>query len=217
MNDTVCIIVPHGDDESLGFGGAIQRHVADNDQVYVIFGRAPHNKRTSNQADKIKKAQKILGYKKYFLLDISITDISSNFFVYYNKLESILLEINPNIVYTTFWGDIHQDHKATFEVVNRLIRVWGNFRVEKFLVGEIPSSTDQQPQSYISFNPNYYIPLSEELLNNKIKSLKEYDGEIREYPHPRSELGLVTKSRVRGQECGHEYAEAFLCVRNIQK
>jgi len=41
MTKKVAIIVPHGDDEVLGFGGVIQKHVNNSDDVYLIFARKP--------------------------------------------------------------------------------------------------------------------------------------------------------------------------------
>lgn len=217
MNETVCIIVPHGDDETLGFSAAIQKHVKENDDVYVLFCRKPHNERTKVQFESIKNAQKILQYKKFFSLDISLTDIPNDIFLVYKKIENILLDINPTIVYTTFWGDIHQDHKAVFESVTRIVRTWGKFKIKKFIVGEIPSSTEQRP--YLDsniFHPNYYIKMSQKMLDNKIKALECYYGEMREYPHPRSTRGITSKAECRGQECGSEYAEAYMILKLVE-
>jgi len=43
----IAIIVPHGDDEALGFGGIIQKHLEDNDHITVVTCRAPHDERTA--------------------------------------------------------------------------------------------------------------------------------------------------------------------------
>ena len=95
--------------------------------------------------------------------------------------------------------------------------MWGNLSVKQFYVGEIPSSTDQYPFiSGVSFTPNYYVPLTKEQIATKVKSLYAYGGETNQYPHPRSEKGIVTRAAIRGQECGTEYAEALMCLRYIE-
>lgn len=212
----VAFVVPHGDDESLGFAGAIQKHVEDKDEVTLIFCRAPIDARTQQQFNDIEKAKEVLGYKDVYYLYVTEKEISNESLTLFRKVEAKLLEIQPEIVYTTFWGDIHQDHKFTYESVMRSIRVWGGLKVKQFFVGEIPSSTDQFPTiTGTAFTPNYYVPLTKDQITTKVKSLYAYGGETNQYPHPRSEKGIITRAAIRGQECGCEYAEAFMCLRYI--
>lgn len=214
----VAIVVPHGDDEALGFAGAIQKHVKQGDTVTVIFerGAAPNDTRSERQLDCTKKAKDILKYQNIRYLHIPEITISDNPLILFRALEEALKEINPSIVYTTFWGDNHQDHQITFECVSRLVRVWGGLRVKQFYVGEIVSSTDQAVKiAHNMFLPNYYIKLTLEEFENKINSLLCYDGELMSEPHPRSARGVETLARFRGMECDSDFAEAFMCMRHI--
>jgi LmbE family N-acetylglucosaminyl deacetylase len=216
MNKNVAIIVPHGDDEVLGFGGVIQKHIKNKDEVSVIFTRKPIDERTQIQFNDIDNAKNLLGYHKKYCLGMSEIEMSHEPITLFRRMEKILKLINPEIVYTTFWGDIHQDHKITYEWACRAVRVWGPLNVKQFFVGEIPSSTDQYPTiSGISFTPNYYVPLTEDELKIKIDALECYGTETCKYPHPRSRKGIISKSEIRGQECGNEYAESFINLRYI--
>jgi LmbE family N-acetylglucosaminyl deacetylase len=219
MNKThnnVCIIVPHGDDEVLGFGGVIQKHLNKDDTVHVIFARKPIDERTSKQFENISDAKKVLGYQKMYCLGMSEADMVNDQLVFFRRLESILKIINPDIVYTTFYNDIHQDHRIVFDWVCRAVRVWGPLNVKQFFVGEIPSSTDQYPSiSNRGFTPNYYVELEKKELDIKVKALECYVTELMDYPHPRSAKGLFDKASIRGLECGNIYAEAFMCLRYI--
>ena len=213
----IAFVVPHGDDEALGFGGAIQKHVSQKDEVTVIFCRAPIDTRTQKQFNDIEKAKSVLGYQHSIYLYVTEKEISNEPLTLFRKIEKALCDVDPDIVYTMFWGDIHQDHKFTYECVMRSVRVWGGLRVKQFYVGETPSSTDQFPTiTGICFTPNYYVPLTKEQIATKVKALYAYGGETNEYPHPRSEKGVVTRAAIRGQECGTEYAEAFMCLRYIE-
>jgi LmbE family N-acetylglucosaminyl deacetylase len=213
----IAFVVPHGDDEALAFGGVIQKHVANKDNVTVIFCRAPIDNRTQEQFNDIEKAKLVLNYSNVHYLYVTEREISNEPLLLFRKVEAKLIEIRPDIVYTTFWGDIHQDHKYTYESVMRSVRVWGGLNVKQFYVGEIPSSTDQYPTiTGVSFTPNYYVPLTKEQIATKVKALYAYGGETNQYPHPRSEKGIVTRAAIRGQECGVEYAEAFMCLRYIE-
>lgn len=216
MSKKVAIVVPHGDDEVLGFGGVIQKHVDSGDSVEIVFCRRAIDGRTSQQINDISKAHSLLKYDFYHNLGMSEVEMSHEPITLFRKLEDILLKINPEIVYTTFWGDIHQDHKITFDWVCRAVRPHGPLNVKQFYVGEIPSSTDQRP--YIigdTFKPNHYVRLTKEEVEVKIKALDCYGTEVNEYPHPRSAGGIFAIALIRGLECNSHYAEAFMCLRNI--
>ena len=121
--NTVAVVVPHGDDESLGFAGAIQKHVSWGDSVHVVFCRGPQDERTTQQYHSIAESQKVLNYEKYHCLFVTEAEISNEPLKLFKKIEQSLLGINPDIVYTTFWGDIHQDHHITYDCVRRAVRV----------------------------------------------------------------------------------------------
>lgn len=216
MSRTMAIVVPHGDDEVLGFGGTIQRHVASGNIIHVVFARKPIDERTTIQHESIAEAKKMLGYQYSHFLGMTELEMSHYPIDFFRRLEFTLKEINPESVYTTFYGDIHQDHKITFDWVCRAVRIWGPLNVKRFFVGEIPSSTDQYPTTTgLSFNPNYYVRLTEEEVKIKADALACYTSEICNYPHPRSAAGITSKAAIRGQESGAHFAEAFMCLRNI--
>lgn len=212
----VCVIVPHADDETLGFGGAIQYHIAQNDTVSVIICRKPHDERTQQQINDSKVALNILGVKNVFFLNVTEVEISNTPLKLFRDLEAQLQHIRPAVIYTTFWGDNHQDHKILFDCVARAARIHGPLCVKRLLVGEIPSSTDQSPKTPSNmFTPNTYIRITYEQLHNKITAMEAYTTESRQSPHPRSADYLACLARTRGIESGSKYAEAFMLVRDI--
>lgn len=212
----VCVIVPHADDETLGFGGAIQYHVNKGDFVTIVICRGPHDERTKAQIECSKTAFKILGAQRSCFLHHTETDISNTPLHFFRSVEKCLQDIKPSVVYTTFAGDIHQDHRILFDCVARAVRVHGPLKVRKFLTGEIPSSTDQACKGISKqFVPNYYIPISSKYLHNKITAMEAYTTESRPAPHPRSPEYIACLAQMRGIECGSSYAEAFMLLREI--
>jgi len=216
--DRVCVIVPHGDDEVIGFAAAIQKHVAKKDHVSVVFvrGANSNDSRSEMQIQHTLLAKKILEYHNIKYLHIPKSTISDNPLIAYCVLEAALLELQPNIVYTTFWGDSHQDHQIIYDCVSRLVRVWGGLKVEQFYVGEIASSTDQSIKlTHNMFAPNYYLKMSKAEFQKKMQSFSCYSGEIMKEPHPRSVQGLEILARSRGMECNSDFAEAYMSLRTI--
>ena len=79
---------------------------------------------------------------------------------------------------------------------------------------EILSSTEWSHKSTKSFNPNYFVDISK-TINLKLKALKIYHKELRNFPHPRSILGVKILSKYRGMMSGLKEAEGFYIKRKI--
>ena len=215
----ILIIVPHPDDEVLGFGGIIQKHTEKNDNVLVQFiieikNRKPKDQiGLENQIDQSIIVGKKLGYNSK-VYEVKLND--ENFSQNVRYVSNIIEDFKPDILYSVFGGDNHQDHEYIFKIIRVATRVWSNFLIKKIYLGEILSSTDQSPKlPQFAFIPTYYVPLTKKQVEMKIECMKDYEEEVRNWPHPRSEKGIINKAESRGSECGYEYAEAFITLRNI--
>jgi LmbE family N-acetylglucosaminyl deacetylase len=210
----VMIIVPHPDDEILGFGGVIQRHVAAGDVVQVHYLSYSYELRQKTQFQQTAVAAQKFGFTAHIyqteLIDRTLLDC-----VVY--LEKAIQEFKPDILYTVFPGDNHQDHEFLFKVIRIAARPLMKFLVKKIYLGEILSSTDQAPRlPQHAFIPNYYVGLTKEQMDKKLQGLEAYPEELREWPHPRSAKGVTVLAEKRGSECCQFYAEAFMVLRDIQ-
>ena len=214
--EKILILVPHGDDEVLGFGGAISKHVRKGDIVDVGFLKSRYNDRTTEQEHDIERAAKILGYNNFHKLDIISRD-GLNFSAHnLHKVEEFVEKITPDILYIPHIGDVHQDHHTTIDFARIATRIHSRGKVSKVLSGEIISSSGNAFFLNKFFTPQYYIRIEEEDLIKKQKALECYSREIRPYPHPRSSEGIKIYAQMRGMECGVMYAEAFECLRYIE-
>ena len=107
------------------------------------------------------------------------------------------------------------DHRRIHECVITACRPIPNQRVTKILSFEIVSSTEwQSPFSHPTFSPNYYVDVTSQK-NKKLSALKEYDSEMRDWPHARSLKAIESLLNLRGSQVGHEAAEAFMLIRQI--
>ena len=66
----------------------------------------------------------------------------------------------------------------------------------------------------VSFTPNTFVDISKELAS-KIKAIKAYKNELREFPHPRSVIAIEANARKWGSVSGFSFAEAFSLVRSL--
>ena len=122
--------------------------------------------------------------------------------------------MKPEVIYTHHWGDLNIDHRITFNAVMTACRPFGS-PVKKILCFEVLSSTEWNVQNAANaFMPNLFIDVTDTLAK-KIAALREYKGEMRPYPHPRSLEGAELLAKTRGLTIGANAAEAFEIAREI--
>lgn len=210
----VLIIVPHHDDEVLGFGGSIKKHVDSGNQVHVCFLRIPYDERSHLQLLHSAAAKEILGYQKVTNLLFSEQDLCSFNLSALKKLEEFMSEEKADILYLPHMDDVHQEHHLTLYLSRIATRIWGPNKIPVILSGEIISSSGNGFKT--NFNPRYYETLSNIHINCKKNALLCYEGEVNDFPHPRSIEGVDVCARKRGMEAGVSFAEAFDVLRFIQ-
>jgi LmbE family N-acetylglucosaminyl deacetylase len=144
----------------------------------------------------------------------------------YNFDHCIIIEINkiiekeiqnfqPDTVFTHSFEDTNNDHLIVHRATQMATRPGSTTFVEKVYTYEVLSSSEWRFTH--TFSPNYFESLSREDVRNKWLALAEYESEIKEFPYPRSEEGIVSLSSYRGMQSGNKYAEAFKLIRQIVK
>jgi LmbE family N-acetylglucosaminyl deacetylase len=214
------IISAHMDDEILGPGGTIARHVAEGDSVTVciVCKRAYDHKfdaaLVQQEKDACSRAAKILGYADLRFLDLRDELLDERLLDIIVPLEEQVLSVKPSVVYTNHRGDSNQDHRAVFQASVIACRALSRYKVPRLLTYEVPSSTDIAPPfPEYAFQPNYYVNIAS-FLDKKIQAMKQYERELKEFPHPRSPEGIEVYARKRGMEIGFAAAEAFTIIRD---
>lgn len=212
----VLIVVPHGDDEVLGCGGSIAKHVDRGDHVTVVFTKAPYDERTEKQLSHTDASKKILGYQEKILLNLNDKQMCDQL-SFIRELENIIYKTKPYTIYSTFYGDLHQDHRMLFEALNSASRVWAEHRVNRILLNETISSTGQGLIHNIHpFVPNYYNTLKAHQVAKKVQAIQCYTTELRESDHLRSMSNIHEHACMRGRETSSHLAEAFVLMRNLE-
>jgi LmbE family N-acetylglucosaminyl deacetylase len=112
--------------------------------------------------------------------------------------EELKKNISPDLIFTHYGKDAHQDHRQVSELT------WNTFRDHLILEYEVPKYDGDMGQ------PNLFIPLEAEQYQNKVQYLLEAFESQRSKRWFQKETFLALM-RLRGMECNAPsgYAEAF--------
>jgi putative lmbE-like protein len=224
----ILVVAAHPDDEYLGCGGTLLRHVANGDHVHImILAEGLTSRDQHRDVDRRKGELSALHHSSQMAADLLGADSLRLCSFPDNRMDSVdLLDVvkcveeqieslNPSIIYTHHAGDVNVDHLITHKAVITAARSLPGSRVERLIFFETVSSTEWQIQNAKdAFFPNWFVQI-DEFIDKKIALLRCYDSEMKAYPHPRSYDGVEYLARYRGQIVGVKYAEAFSLGRNI--
>jgi len=219
---SVLVVAAHPDDEVLGCGGTIARHVSAGDGVHVlIVAQGVMARRNAARGDleahreAARRACDILGVTSLTLGDYPDNRLDSVDRLEITRfIETHILETSPHTVYTHHYGDANVDHRRAAECVLTACRPLPGASVKRVLLFETPSSTEWGSPAQ-PFTPNWFVDISA-TLDRKLAAVREYAGELRDFPHPRSEDGVTHLASWRGDTAGVPAAGAFFLARSGQ-
>ena len=211
----VLIFAPHNDDEVLGAGGTMRKHVLQGDTVYVCEITSGAHYRTLQE--EARNAHELLGVKKTWFLNLPVGKLRNLEQAEINaRIGEVLAKVKPEIVYLPFIGDMHLDHRETLESALVGLRPIHNSVVKEIYMYETLSETGWNlPQPDRAFIPTVWVDISE-TFDYKINAMKCFESQMCEYPHPRSVEGIEALAKYRGSTIGVPYAESFMAVRIIK-
>lgn len=196
---SVLCLGAHSDDIEIGVGATLLSLIASGVRLEVqwcVLSGAGERQREAEAsagdflADAASAKVEVLGFRDGFFPEQGEAIKS-----WFEKLKE---RTNPDLVFTHYRDDAHQDHRQ----VSRL--TWNTFRDHCILEYEIPKWDGDLGQ------PNCFMPVSASVLQRKIDLLMSHFGSQRSKQWFDSEtfLGLA---RLRGMECRapERYAEAF--------
>jgi LmbE family N-acetylglucosaminyl deacetylase len=91
-----------------------------------------------------------------------------------------------------------------------------NSTIKKIYSYETLSETEwAAPFSDDAFVPDFFVNISG-VFDAKLKAMKCYKSQLREFPNPRSLKSIEALANLRGSTVGFTHAEAFMIVRIIE-
>jgi LmbE family N-acetylglucosaminyl deacetylase len=207
----VVVLAPHMDDEIIGPGGTVIRHLAAGCSVSFVIvtdGGAGDPRAvalSSKQAyvetrkQESRRAAEIVGVKDLVFLDGpdgELTDTPGMI----AAMEKIFAERKPGIVYAPAVTDNHRDH-------------WGTNRILRRVLDRLPAAAkrDLVIRGYEVWTPlpaNRMVDISG-VVEKKRAAIEAFESQTKMVDYSRAILGLNQYRSMRGF-FGKGYAEAFL-------
>lgn len=223
MKRKVLVVAAHPDDEVLGMGGTIARHIDDGDSVNILFLGHGVGSRGSSLPQEISK-RKSSAKKACTVLGAQILGVetfpdnafdSVTFLEIVKAVEKAKAQVGPDIVYTHHGGDLNIDHRISCQAVLTAFRPQPREIYSEIRCFEVNSSTAWGGMAGLQpFLPDTYVDISM-YLEKLLEAYGCYDEEIRPEPHARSLESLRISALHRGREVGFAAAEAFVTLRRI--
>ena len=125
-----CILVvsPHPDDESIGCGGTLCKHVIDGDTVNVIFltsgeggghGRSPEETKRVREQEATDAAQVLgLAHIEFWREPNGALRVTKQLV---DRLCEKITELQAEIIYVTHDREMHPEHRAAARLVRRAV------------------------------------------------------------------------------------------------
>lgn len=218
----VLVVAAHPDDEILGVGGTVRKHVLAGDEVRLLIAcegvsmryEHEHQQRVVAQA---REAGAMLGAVEVLFGELPDQRLDTLPRVEVcAKIEAVVQSVQPALIYTHFGGDVNHDHGVLFSAVQVATRPYSAPFVREVLAFETPSSTEWgTPAVQGAFVPQIYVDVTA-TLEDKIRAFCRYEREVRPAPHPRSPESLRARARTWGSVIGVEAAEPFMVVRAVR-
>lgn len=196
----------HSDDIEIGCGGTILRltgEFPDLDVVWVVLSGS-----ATRAAEARCSAERFLARAGRSRLIVQ--DFKDGFFPYIGAevktyFESLKGQVSPDIIFTHYRHDRHQDHRLVSELT------WNTFRDHLILEYEIPKYDGDLG------SPNYFVRLDEPLCRMKADYLIESFPSQRQKPWFTRDTFLALM-RLRGMEARApgRYAEGFYAHKLVQ-
>jgi len=222
----ILVVAAHPDDEVLGCGGTIAKFVKEGAEVFCcILGEGPLSRYTDRQAGRAQHdvmgvklftqhAARVLGITRVFPFQFPDNQFDAvSLLEIVRAVTTVKEEIKPTIIFTHSRADLNIDHRLTYQAVLTACRPMEDETVHDLYSFEIPSSTEWNAP--FSFSPNMFVEVSA-TLGTKIQAFKQYETEVRPFPHPRSEEVLRAMATRWGSVAGLKAAEAFEVIRLIR-
>ncbi|MGV3616340.1 MAG: PIG-L deacetylase family protein [Fimbriimonas sp.] len=217
----VLVIAPHPDDEVLGCGGTIARHVAAGDVVRVLVMTRGSSDLFADELvntvrEECRQAHAVLGTHGVDFLDHPAPKLDTiPQYLLAANIASYIREHGSEVVYVPHRGDMHFEHRLIYNASLVACRPTPGTPVRKILAYETLSETDWAPPfPDDAFIPTVFVDVSA-YMEKKIEAMACFKSQVKAPPASRSLDSLRGLATFRGSTVSVHAAEGFMLVREV--
>lgn len=199
----VLVFGAHPDDMEVGMGGTIARHSSMGDEVLMCVATVPSL--GDVRRDEARRGAEILGARLH-LLEIPAAELEYNRQTV-RKVDQLLSEFDPDVIYTQWDQDSHQDHNSISRSVISAARKnrCSLLMYEQTIPGGIVPG---------GFRDQSFVDISD-FIERKIESIRAHRSQW-EIHGDRWLQGVRGRASYRGFQINVEYGEAFEVIKEIE-
>jgi LmbE family N-acetylglucosaminyl deacetylase len=198
---TVLYLGAHSDDIEIGCGGTVLKIIEEYENASFYWVVLSSDEKRKKEAEDSAHSFLVKAKQKKIIVegfrDGYFPYIGSEIKEYFERLKR---EISPDLIFTHYRFDLHQDHKLVSDLT------WNTFRDHLILEYEIPKYDGDLGC------PNFYVHLKESIYRKKINYL------LSNFQSQHENIWFTEETfqsllRLRGIESNapEKYAEAFYC------
>lgn len=219
---SVLVVAPHPDDETLGCGGTLLRHIAEGTDVHWLIltgmsvGDGYAEARVVERAKEIEAVHAAYGFASRDELAFppaGLDTVPRKDLV--SAIAEVVARVQPTELLVPWHGDAHSDHRVTFDAATACAKPFRHPTVRRVLAYETPSETDFGLDPARAFVPSVFVDVTAHV-DRQLEILALYEGESAPHPFPRSPEGIRALATVRGSVAGCRAAEAFVLLRELR-
>ena len=185
----ILCIGAHSDDIEIGCGGTVLRLLSRHPELEVRWVVLSGNNRRADEA----RCAASLFLRDAVQPNVSVHSFRDGFFPYVGGeikefFEELKAEKSPDLIFTHFREDLHQDHRVVAELT------WNTFRDHAVLEYEIPKYDGGL------LSPNFFVPIDADTRQRKVSYLMSAFGSQRD-KRWFTEDTFTGLMRLRGVEC----------------
>jgi len=222
MSRKVLVVAPHPDDETLGCGGTLLRRKAEGAELAWLIVTEMNEQdgwpaaRIQHRDEEIARVAALIGFDQTFNLHLPAAKLDKlPMGELVAAFSSVFKSFEPEEVLVPHRGDVHSDHRITFDAVAACAKWFRHPSVRRVLAYETVSETEFGLSGETTFQPNFFVDIGG-YLERKLEIMAVYQSELGSFPFPRSMEAIRALATWRGATSGFLAAEAFQLLRERQ-
>ena len=199
----VLVIAPHPDDECIGCGGVVCRHVQRGDEVHAVFltsgelglKQLPREQAWSMREKEARAAAKVLHLASTEFLRLPDWTMGDDLAAVSRGMRSSLDRLLPKLIYLPHPNEWHPDHKVCLPAIRAALD--GVSNVPKLLGYEVWTPMAQHD----------HVENITDVMPTKLRALRKHASQIKDWGYVRAVRALNEFRGIMAGRC--RFAEVF--------